>query len=134
MSGMQRFAGDDPGYLEWLGQHPAGFVINTGRTPGAAYLMLHRASCATINGTPARGTTFTGDYVKVCGDREELEAFARQLGGQAQPCGRCLAPAGRRPPSPGTYAAGEVVFARDTAGQAHRAPRLTAGSPTLTRT
>jgi hypothetical protein len=44
----------------------------------------------TINGRPARGTTFTGDYAKVCGDRDELEGFAGQLGGQAQPCGLCL--------------------------------------------
>jgi len=95
MSGMQRFVDDDHGYLDWLAGHPDDFVINTGRTPSAAYLMLHRAGCGTINGTPARGTTFTGDYAKVCGEREELERFARQVGGQAQPCGLCLARPGQ---------------------------------------
>lgn len=91
MSGMQRFVDDDRGYLAWLAHHPDGFVINTERSPTATYLMLHRAGCGTINGRPARGTSFTGDYTKLCGERGELEGFARQLGGQAQPCMRCLA-------------------------------------------
>jgi hypothetical protein len=92
---MQRFVDDDRGYLDWLGHHPDGFVINTGRTPSSAYLMLHRASCGTITGTPARGTTFTGDYAKVCGERGELEEFARHLDGDAQPCGLCLVQRGQ---------------------------------------
>jgi hypothetical protein len=97
MSGVERFVDDDPGYLGWLSGHPDGFVINTGRAPTAAYLMLHRAGCGTISGRPARGTTFTGDYAKVCGEREELEGFARKLGGQAQPCGLCLGQPGQFP-------------------------------------
>lgn len=95
MSGMQRFVDDDRGYRDWLDHHPDGFVINTGRTPSTAYLMLHRASCGTITGTPARGTTFTGEYAKVCGERDELEEFARQLGSHPQPCGLCLAQRGQ---------------------------------------
>src|SRR5882724_6251725 len=90
MSGVERFVDDDPGYLDWLAHHPDGFVINTGRADTSAYQMLHRAGCGTIRGRPARGTTFTGDYVKVCGERGELEGFARELGGTAQPCGLCL--------------------------------------------
>ena len=99
MSSMQRFVDDDRGYLDWLDRHPEGFVINTGRTPSAAYLMLHRASCGTIAGEPARGTTFTGEYAKVCGERNELEDFARHLGGYAQPCGLCLAQPGQLVPA-----------------------------------
>src|SRR5690242_8971402 len=99
MSGMQRFTDDDRGYLAWLDQHPGGFVINTGRNPSAAYLMLHRAGCGTITGKPARGTTFTGEYAKVCGERDELEEFARQLGGHAHPCGLCLAQHSQPAPS-----------------------------------
>jgi hypothetical protein len=99
MSGMQRFVDDDRGYLYWLDDHPDGFVINTGRTPSATYLMLHRASCGTITGKPARGTTFTGEYAKVCGERDELEEFGRHLGGHAQPCGLCLAQHGQRVPA-----------------------------------
>lgn len=90
MGGVLHFVDDDAGYLEWASDHRSGFVINTGRTPTAAYLKLHRASCRTIRGAPARGSTFTGDYSKVCGDKEDLEAFARSLGGEASPCGLCL--------------------------------------------
>jgi hypothetical protein len=99
MSGMQRFVDDDRGYLDWVDHHPDSFVINTGRTPSAAYLMLHRASCGTITGEPARGTTFTGEYAKVCGERNELEEFACHLGGHAQPCGLCLARRGQPVPA-----------------------------------
>jgi hypothetical protein len=57
--------------------------------------MLHRASCATISGRPARGSTFTGEYTKVCGGQAELDAFARHLGDVARPCGQCLGPQSR---------------------------------------
>lgn len=79
MGGVECFVDDDPGYRDWLARHPDGFVINAERNPTAAYLMLHHAGCRTINGVPARGSTFTGDYIKVCGDQDELEGFARQL-------------------------------------------------------
>lgn len=105
MSGMQSFVDDDRGYLDWVHHHLDGFVINTGRTPSAAYLTLHRSSCGTITGKPARGVTFTGEYVKVCGERDELEEFARSLGGHAQPCGLCLAQRGQ--PVPATSAGGK---------------------------
>jgi hypothetical protein len=85
----------------WLDHHPDGFVINTGRTPSAAYLMLHRASCGTITGKPARGTTFTCEYAKVCGERNEIEEFARHLGVTRSPAGSAWPSAvGRCQPSP----------------------------------
>jgi hypothetical protein len=103
MSRVDRYVDDDPGYLDWVARHPNGFVLNTGRTPAPSYLMLHHARCGTITGRPARGTTFTGDYTKVCGSRDELETFAQQLGGLPQPCGTCLGqharPPGRTPAS-----------------------------------
>jgi hypothetical protein len=124
MSAMQRFVDDDRGYLDWLAHHPDGFVVNTGRTPSAAYLMLHRADCGTINGTPARGTTFTGEYAKLCGERQDLEQFARQLGGQAQPCGLCLARAGQ--PLRSALAGGKYDPLRDhLAGRADSRARMT---------
>jgi hypothetical protein len=52
---MRRFVDDDDSYLEWLAAHPEGFVINTERSPRAAYVMLHRSSCRTIGATPTRG-------------------------------------------------------------------------------
>jgi hypothetical protein len=96
MGSMRHFVDDDASYLGWLAEHPAGYVINTGRNPSAAYLMLHRTNCGTISGIPARGSTFTGQYSKVVGGCDELEAFARGLDGQARPCGLCL----RQPVAP----------------------------------
>lgn len=88
---MHRFVDDDGGYLEWLEAHPDGFVINTARSPRPAHVMLHRASCRTISGDPARGVRRTHDYIEVCGDRNELEQVARrQIGGAAKPCRRCI--------------------------------------------
>jgi len=90
MGKVRHFVDDDASYLGWLAEHPTGYVVNTGRNPSAAYLVLHRGSCGTISGVPARGSTFTGEYSKVVGSREELEAFARGLNGQARLCGLCL--------------------------------------------
>ncbi len=88
---MERFERDDRGYLTWLGRQPGGYVINTTRRPTANYLVLHRATCRTISGTPARGRTWThGDYIKVCGSRLELERWAAATtGGRVSACGQC---------------------------------------------
>jgi hypothetical protein len=94
MGGMRHFVDDDAGYLAWLAGHPADFVINTGRSPSAAYLMLHRASCRTISGTPARGSTFTGDYTKICGDRGN--STSSPASSAAQPAPAVCAWASRR--------------------------------------
>ena len=91
---MQHFVDDDPSYLAWLAEHPAGYVINTNRRPSATNLVLHQATCRTISG-PTRGSTFTGDYTKASGNRAELDSFARDLGGKAQPCQICLGQSGR---------------------------------------
>lgn len=87
---MEHFVDDDAGYLQWLANQPDGFVIDTYREPSNRYLMLHRATCKTISGRPARGSTFMGEYSKVCGTREDLARFAHSLGGDAKPCRLCL--------------------------------------------
>jgi hypothetical protein len=87
---MQHFVDDDAGYQQWLMNKPDQFVINTYRAPSSAYLMLHRAACKTISGRPARGSTFMGEYSKVCGTRDELQRFADSLAGEARPCRICL--------------------------------------------
>lgn len=93
MAGMARtFVDDDLGYETWLRAHPAGYVVNCDRNPRASYLMLHRASCHTIAGMPARGASWTAaDDMKVAGDTmAELEAWARaETGGVPQRCGTC---------------------------------------------
>jgi hypothetical protein len=53
-------------------------VLNTTRRPSAAYLMLHRANCWTITRLHPQATTFTSDYSKLRGGRDELEACARK--------------------------------------------------------
>lgn len=88
---MQRFVDNDLGYQRWLEMHPDLYVLNAERTLRPSYLMLHRATCRTISGTPARGAQWTADYIKVCGPRADLEAFARHdVGGTARACGLCL--------------------------------------------
>lgn len=86
---MQTFRDDDNGYLAWLSANPASYVLNAERSLNPRNLVLHRATCRTINGTPTRGARWTADYVKVCGGRQTLEGCARDLGGEARPCGPC---------------------------------------------
>jgi len=65
---VEVFRDDEAGYLAWLTSHPTGFVLNAARSPRPDYLILHRATCRTINGTPTRGGPWTGPYIKVCAD------------------------------------------------------------------
>jgi hypothetical protein len=86
------FVDDDRGYLEWLRQHPRGRVLNAGRHPRFDYLVIHRATCGTISGSPARGSRWTsGDYLKACaGTENDLRTWARNItGGEPGPCGLC---------------------------------------------
>jgi hypothetical protein len=88
---MERFVDDDAGYLRWVADHPDGYVANVERRPRAGNVLLHRATCRTINGVPTRGGPWTGPYVKWCGDRGTLEAYVRShVGGDARPCQVCL--------------------------------------------
>jgi hypothetical protein len=83
---------DDAGYPAWLERHQHGFVINTTRMPDPRYLMLHRVSCHTIRGKPARGDRWTtGDFIKACSEtRAALDQWARQIsGGELTPCQLC---------------------------------------------
>jgi len=65
--------------------------VNCERSLNPNYLMLHRATCKTISGTPARGKEWTKDYIKVCStDAEPLETWAEnKVGGQLKPCRLC---------------------------------------------
>ena len=85
------FLDDDAGYLAWTRAHPAGFVLNAHRNPGASYLKLHRATCHTVTGNPARGTVWTRAYSKHCSeDRLELVRWARErAGAEPDACPLC---------------------------------------------
>lgn len=113
---VRHFIDDDGGYLDWLAGNPEGFVLNVGRSPASAYLVLHCARCGAIGGQPARGDRWTANYVKYCGGRADLEAFARDhLAGDPRPCGLCLRrSAERRQPS--TARAGSANLSRGIPG------------------
>lgn len=88
---MQTFTNDDASYLEWIRSNPTGYVVNCNNIPSPKYLMLHRATCHTVSGTPARGKTWTSDYIKLCSlDRQDLELWAKdKVGGNLSPCRVC---------------------------------------------
>ncbi|MGH4020320.1 MAG: hypothetical protein ACRDT0_14010 [Pseudonocardiaceae bacterium] len=88
---MVRFVDNDDGYLAWIAQHTDGFVLNTERNPNPYYLRLHRATCWTITRLQPNARRWTtGDYIKICGSRTELESWARDtVGGTVQPCRLC---------------------------------------------
>ena len=81
------FEDDDTGYLKWLKMNPEGYVLNTTRPPSTDYLKLHAATCPFIrgiHGTPPRGSSWTGSYIKVCAPtRWELEQWLQKQFGSA---------------------------------------------------
>ncbi|MCC6179257.1 MAG: hypothetical protein IT305_28455 [Chloroflexi bacterium] len=84
------FINDDPGYLRWTADHQNGYVVNAAHPPRPGYLVLHRARCATITGTPSHGSAWTKDYIKLCSLRTEpLDHWAAALGGRLQHCRLC---------------------------------------------
>lgn len=91
VDGLVIFTDNDAGYLAWLNANPAGFVVNSLRTPSAGNLILHRATCGTITGTPTRGERWTGEWIKVCAaEPDALRDWARrELGAEPISCGRC---------------------------------------------
>jgi hypothetical protein len=87
---VMHFRDDDDAYLRWVERHSNGFVVNCYRTPSPSYLMLHRATCRSIN-TPARTNYTTKVYMKVCAlGRQDLERWASvEIGGHLTDCGMC---------------------------------------------
>ena len=83
------FVDDDAGYLAWLTANPAGYVLNTTRSPHRDYLMLHRAGCRYISGDDGR--CWTVNYAKVCGPSTVLlDTWAEhRVGGEADRCAFC---------------------------------------------
>jgi hypothetical protein len=84
---VEVFVDADAAYLDWLGNHSQGFVLNCDRRPRPRYLVLHRAGCGFLR----RRGTLTGAYIKVCADdAREIKAWAReQTGAGPKPCRRC---------------------------------------------
>ncbi len=84
--------GDDDGYRAWVAIHRGGYVINIHKTYNPTEAFLHQATCHTINGDPARGDVFVGEYVKVCATRRgELDNWAiRNVGTSLPRCSFCF--------------------------------------------
>jgi hypothetical protein len=84
------FSNDDASYERWIAQHPSGYVINTYSPPAPSYLMLHRANCHYVSGTPPRGRHWTAGYTKICAaTAAELLAEASRIGGAPTRCKAC---------------------------------------------
>lgn len=70
--------------------HRDGFVLNAERRPKPSYLVLHHANCPKITRLQRGASRWTGDYIKFCGHRAELETLARhEIGGELRCCGIC---------------------------------------------
>jgi hypothetical protein len=82
---------DDDKSVAWLEANQRGYVLNSYAKPNAQYLVLHRATCRDISGKPARGKSWTHDYLKVCAlNPDDLREWARQqTGGEVKPCKHC---------------------------------------------
>ncbi|MGO9220542.1 MAG: HTH domain-containing protein [Streptosporangiaceae bacterium] len=83
------FRDDDPGFFQWLDDHPDGYFINSERNPKPTYLVLHRPSCKHFDRGPVH---WTKDYIKICStDRSELEEWASgAVGGDVTLCRTCF--------------------------------------------
>jgi hypothetical protein len=82
---------DDRGYLEWVARNASGYVINISRALNPDTARLHKPSCRTITGEPARGSTWTREYIKLCSpSTRELDDWAeRHVGTRVRRCAIC---------------------------------------------
>ena len=85
------FRDDDRGYVAWLAANPRGYVLNIQRSMNPSDARVHKADCWTITGTPSRGRSWTGAYVKACSaSLTELDASTRSYAESAiTRCGTC---------------------------------------------
>jgi hypothetical protein len=64
--GIELFRDDDQGYAAWLAANARSYVLNIQRALNPSDARVHHAGCRMITGTPPRGITWTGTYVKAC--------------------------------------------------------------------
>jgi hypothetical protein len=79
---------DDSAYLGWLASHPGDFVIISERTPRAAHVILHRATCSSIGAEATHDEALGHSYVRVCGPHDLLEEQFRYS--EVRLCQICL--------------------------------------------
>ncbi len=92
------FKNNDTAYLKWLIENPSGFVLNTRRRGDSNYIVLHKASCHTVNVYPSMNNDAGGftekSYIKICANTiDELHVWAnangRENGTFSKICGIC---------------------------------------------
>ena len=88
---MHKFVDNDKGYLDWVASFPGGYVVNIERSLNPNNVILHKATCWTITGKPARGEAWTDAYIKICStSMEELESWITiEVGGEVRKCKLC---------------------------------------------
>ena len=65
----EEFLYNEAGYLAWVREHPAGFVLHTERNQNPYYMILHRATCPQISEYSAKmrpGGFTERDFIKIC--------------------------------------------------------------------
>ncbi|MGE5579023.1 MAG: hypothetical protein ACM3WU_03170 [Bacillota bacterium] len=79
-------------FRAWRRDNPDGYILNTTREPSENYLILHRATCWTISGEPARGSYWTKDFIKVCSnDQRDIDDWVkRRFRAAAKLCCFCV--------------------------------------------
>lgn len=84
------FVNDDAGYLEWLKNNPAGFVINTTMTKTPGLMILHRGCCPHISGyasSHGKNAFTSKQYIKICSDNvDDIIEWVKDNG---RPDGSC---------------------------------------------
>jgi len=88
---MITYSNEDECYLSWIASNPEGYVVNIERSLNPNDVMLHKADCYTIKGVPARGDSWTNEYIKICStSREELCSWITiEIGGEVRKCKLC---------------------------------------------
>ena len=91
---MEKFTDDDKGYLRWIINNPAGFVVNVERSEQPGYAVLHRSSCPSISCHREQGAYTARGYKKVVSnDLSELRVYAKSIGRAdgsfSKQCGHC---------------------------------------------
>ena len=86
-----QFLNDDESYKSFRREHPTAYVVNTNSHPTPGYLVLHSATCATLQWPEDKGLVLTA-YRKICSERrEDLDDWAKtDVGGSLSPCGSCM--------------------------------------------
>jgi 5-methylcytosine-specific restriction protein A len=64
------FDNDDNKYLKWMDSNPSYFVVNTGRTKGTKYCVLHKSMCHHVSTTSKlqKGAYTERQYIKIGSD------------------------------------------------------------------